>query len=332
MMQEKQRIMVTGGAGFIGSELVRQLILEGHFVHIVDNLINGKKENLSELSTEKYRLHILDIRDEQGMEELLKEVDMIYHLACLGVRNSLHNPYENHQVNAEATLKLLLLSRKHHLKRFIYVSSSEIYGTAREVPMKETHPPFPHTVYGASKLAGDCYSRALFDSYKFPTVVVRPFNAFGPRCHHEGDSGEVVPKFILRAMAGLPLIIFGDGQQTRDFTYVSDIAKGILLAGFSKEAVGQTINLGSGKEITINHLAQLIGEVLNQPIHIQYDQPRPGDVLRLYADASLSQDLLKFQPTLSLKEGLSKLHQWYLSHALSPEQLLKSEIIHNWKS
>jgi UDP-glucose 4-epimerase len=138
------------------------------------------------------------------------------------------------EVNATATLKLLSIARTVGVNRFVYVSSSEVYGTAQWVPMTEEHPTFPMTVYGSSKLAGECYTRAFYQTYGYPTVVIRPFNAYGPRCHHEGDSGEVIPKFLLRCLANKPMIIFGDGNQTRDFTYVSDTARGILLAGFAE--------------------------------------------------------------------------------------------------
>src|SRR5205807_8697625 len=153
------------------------------------------------------------------------------HLACLGVRHSIHSPLENHEVNATASQHLLEEAKKADVRRLVYVSSSEVYGTARWAPMTEEHPTFPMTVYGASKLTGECYTRAYHRTYAFPTVVVRPFNTYGPHCHHEGDSGEVIPKFMLRCMAGRSLVIFGDGTQTRDFTYVSDTARGIFLAG-----------------------------------------------------------------------------------------------------
>src|SRR5205807_7636135 len=183
-----------------------------------------------------------------------------------------------------------------------------VYGTARWAPMTEEHPTFPMTVYGAAKLAGECYTRAFHRTYGYPTVVVRPFNAYGPRCHHEGDSGEVIPKFLLRAMAGQPLVIFGDGTQTRDFTYVEDTARGILSCGMTDAAVGHTINLGNGCEITINDLArEIIKTVGASSMQIVHDQPRPGDVLRLCADSRRAGELLGFAPKVTLSEGLSRL-------------------------
>ena len=327
------RFLVTGGAGFIGSELTRQICELGSPVTVVDNLVNGKRRNLENLPSGSVRVHIADIRDQDLMARLMSDVDIVFHLACLGVRHSIHSPAENHDVNATATLKLLSSARTCGVRRFVYVSSSEVYGTARWVPMTEAHPTLPMTVYGASKLAGECYTRAFHRTYGFPTVVVRPFNTYGPRCHHEGDSGEAIPKFMLRSMAGRPLVIFGDGTQTRDFTYVSDTAEGILRAGLADEAVGETINVGSGRELTINDLAGEVSAAAEQPAAaIVHDQPRPGDVLRLYADTTRARTLLGFEPKVGLQEGLAKLRAWYLSLAVPADKLLEEEIVHNWNS
>jgi len=330
---EGASVLVTGGAGFIGSELVRQLAGGGASVTAVDNLVNGKRENLEEVIGNQVSLEVADIRDFEAMEKLLDGIDIVYHLACLGVRHSIHDPLENHEVNASATLQLLELSKKLKVGRFVYVSTSEVYGTARHTPMTEQHPTMPHTVYGGSKLAGECYTRAFFDTYEYDTVIVRPFNAFGPRSHHEGDSGEVIPKFMLRAMAGQPMIIFGDGSQTRDFTFVGDTARGILLAGLSEKALGQTINLGQGKEITVRDLADQIRTVTdNGDAEIVFDEPRPGDVLRLFADSTKAKELLGFVPEIDLVEGLEKLRLWYGSLDQAPETLLENEVRHNWRT
>jgi UDP-glucose 4-epimerase len=331
LILEGAKVLVTGGAGFIGSELVRQLANAGASVTVIDNLINGKRENLNEVIGKHVSLEVIDIRDFEVLGEFLEGMDVIYHLACLGVRHSIHDPEENHQVNASATLKLLNLSKNLKVGRFVYVSTSEVYGTARYTPMTEQHPTMPHTVYGGSKLAGECYARAFFDTYKYNTVIVRPFNAFGPRSHHEGDSGEVIPKFMLRAMAGQPMIVFGDGNQTRDFTFVGDTARGILLAGFSEKALGQTINLGQGKEISVRDLADKIRIVTdNADAEIIFDEPRPGDVFRLFADSTKARELLGFVPVISLEEGLEKLCKWYGSLDKEPSILLESEVSHNW--
>ena len=330
-MSQRNVTIVTGGAGFIGSELVRQLAQRGDRVVVIDNLVNGKRENLEGVLSDRVTLLEVDIRDIRAYSDLLRETAIVYHLACLGVRHSLHAPVENHEVNATATLHLLMASRAAGVPRFVYVSSSEVYGTAMWAPMTEEHPTFPCTVYGGSKLAGESYTRAFYRSYGYPTVVVRPFNTYGPRSHHEGDSGEVIPKFLLRCLAGKPLIVFGDGTQTRDFTYVSDSARGIILAGNSDAAVGQTLNLGSGAEVTVNNLAATVARAAGRPdAEVVHDAPRPGDVLRLYADMSRARALLGYEIKVTLEEGLRRLLDWYGTLGVSPEELLRNEVIHNW--
>jgi UDP-glucose 4-epimerase len=327
------RVLVTGGAGFIGSELVRQLAERGYAVQVIDNLVNGRRGNLEDVLGRNVELTVADVRDTATMASILSDADIVFHLACLGVRHSIHSPLENHEVNASATLALLHAARKAGVPRFVYVSSSEVYGTARHTPISEEHPTLPMTVYGASKLAGECYTRAFWETYRYPTVVLRPFNSYGPRCHHEGDSGEVIPKFLLRCLADKSMVVFGNGTQTRDFTYVSDTARGILAAGLSDSCVGQTINLGSGKEIQINELARTIAQALGKPAaEIVHVESRPGDVLRLLADDSKSKKLLGFEPTVALGEGILRLRDWYASQDKTPQQLLEQEIVRNWES
>jgi UDP-glucose 4-epimerase len=332
-MRSPQHAVVTGGAGFIGSELVRQLAERGTKVTVVDNLVNGKRENLDGVLGPSVRLEATDIRDLAKIRELLRSADVIFHLACLGVRHSIHAPHENHDVNATATLALLQESKKCGVRRFVHVSSSEIYGTAKHVPMSEEHPPWPMTVYGAAKLAGECYARAYHRTYGYETVVIRPFNAYGPRSHHEGDSGEVIPKFLLRAMCGRPLVVFGDGEQTRDFMFVGDAARGIIEVGLADSAIGETFNLGTGVETTVNQLAKEVAVVLGasrEPV-IERMEPRPGDVLRLCADMSKARALTGFTTRISLQDGLRALLEWYRASGSAPEKLLEAEIVQNWQ-
>ena len=248
-----RKIVVTGGAGFIGSELVRQLADKGATVEVADNLANGKVENLMGVIGDQVSLNIVDVRDVIEMRKLLDGADLVYHLACLGVRHSIHNPLENHDVNAKATLVMLEESQKAAVNRFVYVSTSEVYGSARYVPMTEDHPTFPHTVYGSSKLAGEGYTRAYHDTYGFESVIVRPFNVFGPRCHHEGDSGEVIPKFMLRCLAGQPMVVFGDGWQTRDLPSFRTRRAGLRLQEPSRTPSARLSISGEGRRLPFSN-------------------------------------------------------------------------------
>ncbi len=330
---KNMRVLITGGAGFVGSELTRQLCQQGAMVTIVDNLLNGRRENLDGLPAAQVRLVVADIRDAQRMSELMREVDIVFHLACLCLRHSIHSPLDNHEVNATGTLRLLAAAQEAGVKRFVYTSTGEVYGTPLWAPVTEEHPNRPTQIYGAAKLAGEAYTRAYYQTYGLPTVVVRLLNTYGPRSHHEGDCGEVIPKFLLRCMSGRPMVIFGDGTQTRDFTYVSDTARGIVLAGLADSAVGHTMNLSNGRPTSINELAREVAAVVGRPdAAIVHDEPRPADVLGLfYADTTKARQLLGFDPQVSLREGLMSLRDWYLSLDKPPEVLLEQEVVHNWK-
>ncbi len=322
--------LVTGGAGFIGSALVRELAARGP-VRVLDDLSTGKAANLTGVAgAELVRGSILD---EPAVARALEGVDTVYHLACRGVRHSIAHPVENHHVNATGTMLLLEEARRRRIRRFVHVSSSEIYGTGVRVPMDEEHPAHPHTAYGASKLAGEAYARAYHRTYGLATVVLRPFNAYGPRSHHEGDSGEAIPKFLVRARNGLPPVIFGDGLQTRDFTFVEDTARGIAAAASSEAAVGETLNLGSGAETTVNDLAALVlratGRADLVPVH---DAPRPGDVRRLLADSRRAERLLGWRAAVGMEEGLQRLLAWHAQAGTDWAEALAEDAGRNWEA
>jgi len=327
------RILVTGGAGFIGSNLVDTLLANGaEHVRILDNLVNGTHQNLAHLVDDaRVTLHVGDIRDDAARTSALQDVDIVYHLACLGVRHSLHEPVENHLVNASGTLGMLMSAREAAVERFIYVSTSEVFGTAQYTPMDERHPTWPETVYGGGKLAGEAYARAFYRTYGMDTVVVRPFNTYGPRSHFEGDSGEVLPRTIVRLLAGLRPVIFGDGEQTRDFMHVNDTAAALALLGTNPAVAGLTINLGSGTEVTMNDLCAAVAAAVGRPdLTPEYVEARPGDVRRLLGDPGLMRSLTGFAPTMDFAAGVAQLVDWFGNSRESHADQLARMAERNW--
>jgi UDP-glucose 4-epimerase len=324
------RALVTGGAGFIGSALSR--LLAGTFdeVLVLDDLSSGRAENLEGVDI---ALHVGSILDEDLVDSLTTDVEVVFHLACKGVRHSIHDPRGNHDVNATGSLIVLDAARRSGVRRVVYTSTSEVYGTAIEAPMTENHPTYPHTVYGGGKLAGEAYARAYYRTYGMETVVVRPFNSYGPRSHHEGDSGEAIPKFLVRAMNGLPPVIFGDGSQTRDFTYVEDTAGGIAAAAEGDDVVGETVNLGSGSEVSVQDLAGIVLAAVGRddmdPVHTE---SRPGDVLRLLADSTRAKQLMGWEAKIGLAEGIDKLIDWHVEAGTDWAVALSQDRERNWEA
>ncbi|MCX6553139.1 MAG: GDP-mannose 4,6-dehydratase [Acidobacteria bacterium] len=329
-----RRCVVTGGAGFIGSTLVRLLLKSGASVVVYDNLATGSTANLDCEAEAGARPEFLwgDVRDREKLARVLRGGDTLFHLACLGVRHSIHSPFENEDVNGRGALTVLAAARSAGARRVVHVSSSEVYGTAQSVPMREDHPTDPHTVYGASKLAGECFARAFHRCYGLSVVVVRPFNAYGPRSHFEGDSGEVLPRFVLRALTGRSLVVFGDGTQTRDLTHVYDTATAIACAAVAENVEGRTFNVGSGAELSINALADTVRTAVGRPdLPVEHVEPRPGDVLRLLADSTEAMHQLGFRPSVLPAEGVADLVQRF--RAIPPpqlEDLAARMVVKNW--
>ncbi len=256
----RERILVTGGAGFIGSHLVDRLVSSGERVTVLDNFSTGSHTNLQQACAKgDVRVVAGSILDENTIADALRDCHRVFHLAVECVRLSLGHPLRNHEVNATGTLCLLESARQRGIERFVYCSSSEVYGNTSAGQLHEDATPCrPATVYGAAKLAGELYTQAYFETYGLPSVVVRPFNAYGPRAHERGELAEVVPRFIIRVLNGFSPVIFGDGTHGRDFTYVTDVARGLALAGTSDRLLGRRVNIAYGRMITVREVAEAV--------------------------------------------------------------------------
>jgi UDP-glucose 4-epimerase len=330
---EPRRVVVTGGAGFIGSHVVDRLAAAGHEVVVVDDFSTGSEENLAQHARDpRVFVENADITDENAMRRLLRGADTVYHLAVQCLRVSLYDPMYVHHVNATGTLRVLIAALEHRVRRFVYVSSSEVYGSARRVPMREDHPLNPMTPYAASKLAGEMYAQTFRATHGLPIIVVRPFNAYGPREHYEGASGEVIPRFALRAMCGLSPVIFGDGEQTRDFTWVEDSAEGIVRAANCDALIGRAVNIAYGQEVSIGRIAELVLQALGRSdLSIVHADERMGDVRRHFAGIRQARELLDFSPTIAIDEGITRYIAWLTSHVADPRSLVAEQDVINWR-
>lgn len=333
MKIKNMSVLVTGGAGFIGSNLVDELA-KGNHVVILDNFSSGRKENIIHHEG-KGNVGVItgDIRDKGLLYKITRGIDVVYHLAVQCLRVSINDPEINHEVNATGTLNLCMAALENSVKRFVYVSSSEVYGAAITVPMDELHPCEPTTIYGASKLAGEKYTLAYHRTYNLSSMVVIPFNTYGPREHFEGPYGEVIPKFVLRALNNVPPVIFGDGSQTRDFTYVTDTVRGIIMASECDGMIGQTVNIARGEEVSIKELAKKIFRKLGKAdIKPVFEKERPGDVKRHFAGVKKAEKLFGFRAKTGIDEGLDMFIKWFASQGYNMKKLLKEDVVFNWET
>ncbi len=313
-----RRILVTGGAGFVGSSLV-ELLAAHNTVTVLDDLTTGRRENLPE----GVRLIVGDVRSEADVAAACAGAELIFHLAVRCLRFGLSHPEETAAVNGAGSLVVALAAARCGADRLVYVSSSEVYGDMR--PGQE---PQPTTVYAASKLAGEAYVRGVARTTGLAVTIVRPFNAYGPRCHLSGPSAEVIPRFALRLRAGRPLPVFGDGLQDRAFTWVGDSARGIALAAGANEPLAGPFDISSERRASILEIGSLLGERLGIEPVWSVLPPRPGDVREQHPDPEPARAALGFEARVALSDGLDRFVGWLDSAAPSPASLIDAE--QNW--
>ena len=303
------RVLVTGGAGFIGSNLVDRLMKEGCEVVVLDNFFSGEIENIKHhLDSRKFYLVKGDVRNPETVKEAIRNVNAVFHLAAIvSVPLSIENPLLVNDVNVRGTLNLLEASLKAHVERFIYASSCAVYGEVNSLPINEHHPTSPISPYAVSKLAAEYYCKVFYENNGLNTVCLRYFNVYGPRQVKDSYSG-VITQFIDRLKQGKPPIIYGDGEQTRDFTYVKDVVEASMLALNCERCVGEVINVGTGKPTTINQVAEILTEFFGGT-HVKpvYGVPRKGDIRNSFADIGKAERLIGYRPKIALKEGLRML-------------------------
>lgn len=312
-MTDAKRILVTGGAGFIGSHIVDRCVAEGHKVRVLDDLSNSTITNLEE-HIKKQTIEFLrgDIRDPKAVKDSMRNVDVVFHEAAqVSVPLSMEDPLHTDDVNVRGTLNLLAAASDEKVERFVYASSSSVYGDPRNLPVTEDSPLQPLSPYAASKIAGEAYCTSFFKARGLPAVCLRYFNVFGPR---QGSNGyaSVIPAFIRSLLDDRSMTIFGDGSQTRDFVHVRDVVQANMLAMSTSAPVGIAYNIGSGKPVTVTELSHLLGQIAggssSPPL---YMPPRRGDVKHSVADINNAQRLLGYAPSTDLRSNLESLFKSY---------------------
>ena len=303
--------VVTGGAGFIGSHLAQSLVERGESVRVVDSFITGKRQNLQEVS-DAVELVEGDLADPDVARQAVAGADYVLHQAAIpSVPRSVADPLTSHRANVDATLQLLLAARDSGVKRIVYAGSSSAYGDAPTLPKREDMPAAPLSPYALQKLIGEQYMQMFTALYGLETVTIRYFNVFGPRQDPSSPYSGVIALFATTLLAGKPVTIVGDGEQTRDFTYVSNIVDGVLRAVTAPEASGEVINVATSQQISINELATTLGTVIGTSMPPVHTDARVGDVRHSLADIGKAKALLGYEPEVGLEEGLRRTIDWY---------------------
>jgi UDP-glucose 4-epimerase len=304
--------IVTGGAGFIGSHLVRHLAELGNSVRVLDNFSTGSRQNLLGLGKE---VEIVegDVRDPVAIHGAARNADYVIHLAAqISVPASVEDPITTDEINTRGTLNVLVAARDGGARRFVLASSCAVYGDSPHLPMREDDPPAPLSPYAVSKLAAEHYCQAFHQLYGLPTVALRYFNVFGPGQRADSPYAAVIPRFEEAVAAGRAPTVHGDGRQTRDFVYIDNVVEATVLACQSDRAAGRVINIGSGRETSVNELTDALSRIAGREIVASYAPPRPGDIRRSVGDISLAHDLLGYECPVSLEDGLGRTFEFFV--------------------
>jgi nucleoside-diphosphate-sugar epimerase len=309
--------LVTGGAGFIGSHLAEELVRRGERVRVLDNFITGKRENLVPFQS-FIELIEGDIRDGETCRRALRGVDCVLHQAALpSVPRSIEDPILAHDINVNGTLNLLWSSLGARVKRFIFASSSSVYGDDERLPKLEGNEGKPLSPYALGKRVGEKYGQLFYHVYGLETISLRYFNIFGPRQDPLSEYAAAVPRFISQVLAGETPHVFGDGEQTRDFTYVSNVVEANLRAVEAPAAaLGEVFNIACGERTTVNALLEEIGELVGKAVKPSYGDPRPGDIRHSFSDIGKAIDLLGFSPRVSFRQGLKRTVAWFRERSI----------------
>ncbi|MDD5680579.1 MAG: SDR family oxidoreductase [Candidatus Omnitrophica bacterium] len=306
-----EKYLVTGGAGFIGSNIVEELIKRGHKVKVLDNFMTGKRENLKPFLSD-IELVEGDIRDIETVKKSAKGTDYILHQAALrSVPKSVDNPSLTSDINISGTLNVLIAARDAGVKRVVYASSSSVYGDCRNFPEKEDFIPVPISPYAVSKLTGEHYGYTFTRTFGLEVVSLRYFNVFGPRQNPESKYSAVIPAFISNLLSGKPPVIEGDGNQSRDFTYVENVVLANLAAAKAAGAGGEVFNVACGKTYSVLDIIKYLDKFLNTRTSPEFTAPRKGDVKKTLADISRMKKILKVTPEVEFEEGLKKTLEWF---------------------
>ena len=313
--------VVTGGGGFIGSHIVEELLRRNETVKVIDNFSTGKRENIEPFEDDAEIIEA-DIADAKNLTPFLKGADYVIHQAAIpSVPKSIIDPVKSHHANVNGTLRLLDACRQTGVKRVVYASSSSLYGDSPTLPKHEGMMPNPLSPYGAQKLFGEIYCQVFTRAYGLETVSLRYFNVFGPRQDASSQYSGVLALFIPAVLQGRRPKIYGDGLQSRDFTYVQNVVEANLLACQVPGAAGQVFNIACGDRITVNAMLQLINKITGKDITPVYEPPRPGDIKHSQADITQARERLGYQPNVSFEEGLRNTIEWYRKNLLGPHRV-----------